>query len=225
MLHSNSPQALAVTTSTTAATAALERYVPPAMLQHWRNAGCPEDMPPLLVPVPPWIAMKQPLMQHATRAKAAAAANEDAALEAAEHGTGDCATVGVQREASHTKPAPLDACGSASPPNTQPCSNDPGGNDPGEHDPGENDPGENDTDASGSPPPPSTPPKGSKEEASVLVMACGYAWCALGGHFPLAGTYFQHNEVFLDTSSVLYHIRVCLVGLCVRCSKFALCLL
>lgn len=58
------------------------------------------------------------------------------------------------------------------------------------------------------PPPPSTPSKGTHKEPVVLVMACGYAWCALGGHFPLAGTYFQHNEVFLDTCSVLHHIQV-----------------
>lgn len=138
------------------------------MLQHWRTAGCPEDMHPLLVPVPPWVAMKQPLVQQGTRG-----ASQGTALEAA----AEAADAGVAEDADH-----------AAQPGTE-------SNQTAE-------------DASGSPPPPSTPSKGTHKEPVVLVMACGYAWCALGGHFPLAGTYFQHNEVFLDTCSVLHHIQV-----------------
>lgn len=180
------PQALAVQGT---AAAALECYVPPAMLQHWRNAGSPAAMPPLLVPVPPWIAMKQPLVQHATRAKGAAATSD--ALEAAARGV-DGAADDARHASDSAVPGSQANTGSATPggcPATTACAND------------ETKQGE------GGPSAPSTPSKGP-QEATVLLMACGYAWCALGGHFPLAGTYFQHNEVFLDTSSVLHHIRV-----------------
>lgn len=174
-------QALAVG-GASAATSALERYLPPALLHRWRHAGCPVDMPPLLVPVPPWIAMKQPLVQHATRSKGTAAAPAQDTLAAA--------------ETQHDGHTPRNAVpGSDAVPNA-------------DEDVALRAAESQQEDADTSPPPPSTPPKGAQGEASVQVMACGYAWCALAGHFPLAGTHFQHNEVFLDTSSVLYHIRV-----------------
>ncbi len=195
-------------------------------------------MPPVLVPVPPWIAMKQPLVEHGTRAKRSAA--DMAAVNMTPTDTAAVNMTPTDTEAVNMTPTDTEQpvlVAEGSMHGNAAVQNEEGTTRVVNEQSHEN---SNDDNSSPGPSVPPTPRKdgthttnngshttndgsyttndGSHtptEEATIQVLAVGHAWCLLKGHFPLAGTYFQHNEVFIDTSSVLFPIRVgrgCVLG-------------